>query len=382
MNTILFFSSASRHSCRKRVAGVQRFFTDTDAHVQIVEGNYQQVDVCKLLDFWQPVGCIAECGSDTDNFKPSSFGRVPTVYLDKDPDATDGVRFSVSADLAGSAHLAAKELLSLDLPHYGFVGFKLPFFWSRQRETAFRAAIELNGKPCHVFQPPPGATDLVRLIALRDWLKALPKPCGLFAAFDGTAEEVLAACRQEEIAVPTELVVLGVDNNEEICEATQPTLSSICPDFEEAGFLCGELLARQLANPKAPPESRTFGLLGVIRRQSTNLRGKTDPKVTHALEFIRRHACEGIKVADVARSMGCSKRTAEMRFSRLLKRTIADEIRSVRLDRVFALLRKPNQAIAGIANLCGYESDSTLRYAFKAHTGLSMREWRQQQGYA
>ena len=34
------------------------------------------------------------------------------------------------------------------------------------------------------------------------------------------------------------------------------------------------------------------------------------------------------------------------------------------------------QAIDGIANLCGYDSDSTLRYAFKAKTGLSMREWR------
>ena len=45
-----------------------------------------------------------------------------------------------------------------------------------------------------------------------------------------------------------------------------------------------------------------------------------------------------------------------------------------------AMLRNPRQAIDGIANLCGYDSDSTLRYAFKAKTGMSMREWRRKEG--
>ena len=48
----------------------------------------------------------------------------------------------------------------------------------------------------------------------------------------------------------------------------------------------------------------------------------------------------------------------------------------------FAMLRNPRQAIEGIANLCGYDSDSTLRYAFKAKTGMSMREWRKREGIA
>ena len=30
----------------------------------------------------------------------------------------------------------------------------------------------------------------------------------------------------------------------------------------------------------------------------------------------------------------------------------------------------------------GYDSDSTLRYAFKAKTGMSMREWRKKEGIA
>ena len=105
----------------------------------------------------------------------------------------------------------------------------------------------------------------------------------------------------------------------------------------------------------------------------------TDSKVLAAVEYIRTHAADGIGVDDVAKQMGCSRRTAEMRFASLTGHTIQTEIRNVRMATAFAMLRNPRQAIDGIAHLCGYDSDSTLRYAFKAKTGLSMREWRKRQ---
>jgi len=380
MKTILFLSSASRRSCRTRVAGVQRYFGPADVQVQVVACSHRTIDVRKVVDLWKPAGCIAECGG-RNPFPPEDFGRVPTVYLDRDPAQAGRGLFTVSADLAGSATLAAKELLSLGLPNYAFVGFRLPLFWSKVSERAFREAVEMTGHACQAFDGP-GEPDLRRLSSLRRWLKALPKPCGLFAASDGTAAEVLVACRQEGVAVPEEIAVLGIGNNEEICKQAKPSLSSICPDFEEAGYLCGELLDLQLRNPKAKPESRTFPPLGVVRRKSTLRLRKADTRVTDAVEFIRQNACSAIRVDDVARAMGCSRRTAEIRFSALMRHTIADEIRSVRLARAFALLRKPNQAIDSIAHLCGYDSDSTLRYSIKALTGLSMREWRKREGIA
>ena len=202
----------------------------------------------------------------------------------------------------------------------------------------------------------------------------------ILAAFDGTAEEVLAACSHENIRVPEDFAVMGIDNNEEICENTKPSLSSICPDFEKAGFLCGELLDKQLRDPKAKGENRTFGILGVVKRKSTTVFKHTDAKVTAAVEYIRLHATDGICVEDVVKQMGCSRRTAETRFASLTGHTIQTEIRNVRMATAFAMLRNPRQAIDGIAHLCGYDSDSTLRYAFKAKTGMSMREWRRKEG--
>ena len=378
MKTVLFFASATRHSCRKRVAGVQRYFANSDIQIHVVEGNYKRIDVKKVIDFWQPIGCIAECGSNKDEFNPDLFGNIPTVYLDRDPSLSGKIRFSVNADLKSSAQIAAKELLSLDFNDYAFVGFQMPLFWTKAREKAFREAIELNGRRCHVFDGS-AKKGIKRLLSFRKWLRALPKPCGILAAFDGTAEEVLTACTQENIRVPEDFAVLGIDNNEEICDNTKPTLSSICPDFEKAGFLCGELLAKQLRDPKAKGETRTFDILGVVKRQSTTIFKHTNTKVAAAVEYIRRHAADGILVDDVVRQMGCSRRTAEMSFSKLTGHTIQSEIRNVRMAMAFAMLRNPRRNIAGIAHLCGYDSDSTLRYAFKAKTGMSMREWRKKE---
>lgn len=377
MKNILFFASATRQSCNKRIAGVRRYFAKTDYQVQVIEGNNQKINVAKIIRFWEPVGCIAECGSDKDSLTPKAFGDIPVVFLDKDPTKKTGIRFSVDADLDGSAVLAAKELLSLDLPSYAFVGFRKPLFWSKARERAFAEAIRLNGRPCHVFADS-ADNGLRRTMALRKWLRGLPKPCGIFAAYDATAEETLNACQLEGLAVPDDIAILGVDNIEDICEQTTPTLSSICPDFEKAGFLCGELLALQLHHPETAPKSLTFGLQGVVRRRSTMRTGDGDQKVTDALELIRQKACGYLSVDDVAAAMECSRRTAEMRFQKFTHHTIAEEIREVRLAKVFALLRQPDVAINSLANICGYESDSTLRYAFKAKTGISMREWRRQ----
>jgi LacI family transcriptional regulator len=360
---------------------VQRYFSNSDIQVQVVESNYHHINVKKVIDFWNPIGCIAECGSDMNEFRPEIFGKLPTVYLDRDPSLKGMIRFSVNADLKSSAEIAAKELLALDFDDYAFVGFQLPLFWTKEREKAFCEAIKLNGRKCHVFDRTE-KPDIRRLEALRKWLKALPKPCGILAAYDGTAEEILAACSQENIRVPEDVAVMGIDNNEEICENTKPTLSSICPDFENAGFICGELLDLQLRDPKAKGENRKFGILGVVKRRSTTVFKHTDAKVTAAVEYIRMHASDGIGVNDVVAQMGCSRRTAEVRFASLMGHTIQTEIRNVRMATAFAMLRNPRQAIERIANLCGYDSDSTLRYAFKAKTGMSMREWRKKEGIA
>ena len=101
-----------------------------------------------------------------------------------------------------------------------------------------------------------------------------------------------------------------------------------------------------------------------------------DASIVKALELIRRESVNGLDVSAVVDAMGCSRRTAEMRFKSALGHTILDEIREERLNAAMDLLSRPGQAIEPIANLCGWDSPVTLKRLFKARTGQTMREWR------
>lgn len=377
MKTVLFFVSATRHSCRKRLNGAFRFFKGTNYRIQIVERMYEPVPVKRILDFWKPAGCIAECGSGADELRPSAFGRIPVVYIDLDPEAAKSVRYFVHSDSRAVGELAARELLKLGLDNFGFVGFTRPFFWQVERASAFAEAVKINGKSHWAFHDRSAGDRVKRATQLRRWLSGIPKPCAIFTSMDPVSEEVVGICRNLKLSVPGEVMVLGVDNDEEICEHSRPTLSSIGQDFERAGYLAAELLAARLKNPRLGRQERVFGTSGVVHRQSTNHYSRRDARVMGVLDFIRQHACEGISVSDAVSFMGCSRRLAELRYREVTGGTIKGAIDLARLERAKALLRAGGESIAEIAARCGYGEVSTLRKAFRKAVGVSMRIWRQ-----
>ena len=114
----------------------------------------------------------------------------------------------------------------------------------------------------------------------------------------------------------------------------------------------------------------------VTRRMSTRRFAKSDRRVSRAIEYIRRTACEGISVDMVAAVMGLARRQAEIVFRRQAGHTIYDEIVNVRLENVESLLHNPRQSIEAIAPQCGWPTSAGLRKVFSARYGMSMREWR------
>ena len=86
MNTILFFHTSQRQAWRKELAGAYRFARVRNWRVQVVEPSAKPPDVPALIEFWNPVGCIAECsGMPSAYFDVASFGDVPVVFLGRDP---------------------------------------------------------------------------------------------------------------------------------------------------------------------------------------------------------------------------------------------------------------------------------------------------------
>ena len=376
METILFFISSTRHTCGNRLEGIHRYARGRDWHVQVVERAFHKVNVKRQLDFWQPVGVIAECGSGASELNAEAFGAVPTVYFDADR-AVHGPGCYVALDSAKVGALAAEHLLSLDLPHYAFAAFRMPLFWARERCEAFVEAVQRSrGCGVSVFDPGREQVPDVRQQALEEWVRSLPRPCGVFAANDYVGEEIANICARMGISVPGDIAILGVDDDEQICENTMPTLSSIAPDFAHGGYLAAEMLGRLIDGDGPRKTLLRYEPVSVVVRQSTRHVASSCERIADAVEMIRRRACEGISAKDVASYIGIPRRTAEMQFRAATGRSIHQEIDEVRFAKVFALLKNPRQTLDAIPDLCGFSTCVALRKAFKLRTGLSMREWR------
>ena len=380
MDTILYFQSPSKTSAPDKIAGVRRHADVADWHVQVVDGAPSTKAFTRLVEFWHPIGIIFECGGGYQEIPTDLFTGLPTVYLDRNPRTLPTDASCVSHDSVATGQLAAKELLVTGHPHFAFVPYPQPRFWSDDRERGFRDALTLNGLACEIFDGIEHDTlQSVRWQkTLRRWIERLPKPCGIFAANDAVAAEVLIAAAQTGFDIPREIAVCGVDNFAPICEHTVPTLTSVQPNFLMAGELAARTLDEIVQGTRRQATRLTFGPASIVRRASTRICRRDDPEATAALELIRRRACEGLSSADVVATFKCSRRMAEIRFRQIAGRSILDEIQAVRLDKAKELLKDSSLDISAIANFCGFKASNALWKFFRQETKLSPTEWRKQ----
>ena len=237
VNILLYFHPPGSTSWDQVVDGVKDIAAKVDWHVQEVNVHPTHSHLDKLRRFWNPIGAIVDAGAGVNKLSAEYLKSFPFVFIDHDPATLPRNAFSVCHDSAATAILAARELLSTGFSHFAYVAFRERRFWDSEREAAFRQAVELNGRHCSVFRPARAsrADSVGYLRKLRTFIASLPRPCGIFAANDRTAEDVLTVARMLELDIPYDLSVIGVDNYANVCENTVPKLTSVEPDFRRAG---------------------------------------------------------------------------------------------------------------------------------------------------
>ena len=270
-------------------------------------------------------------------------------------------------DSAAVGRLAAQNMLELNLPHYAFVPYAPKREWSEIRGQAFLSAIAKARRPAFEFK----GGDL------RRWLMSLPKPCGIFAANDPVAQHVVAMAQNENIRIPEDVAVLGVDNDEIYCEGIMPGISSIETDMDKVGYNLGSFLSETIAATKLKQSVRLYAPSRVVERGSTRIFQAKEPGVAEAIDFIRRHACTAnIGILDIMAQMKCSRREATQRFKRATGHTILEEIHDVRIHRMRELLETTTMKISTIIGACGYISEAFPKRLFLKRTGMTMRSYR------
>lgn len=350
--------------------------------LHILEGRQGEQKLIRMKE-WGCTGIIGRLYTP-DLMKAALRADVPVIIMDPAPDLLNpGQPFAnhsvVRSDTAAVGRMAARYFLERKYSHFAYVGEVHGLAWSQTRGEAFSETVRAAGFDCSLYsglsraEQEDAGLERDRLCA---WLRDLPKPAALLAAMDNRGRQVMDACAWADIAVPRDVAVLSVDNDEDLCETTTPPMSSILLDAEQASYEAAHHLDQLMRRATRKQRVIVYGPAHVVSRRSTESTQIGDVVVVHALEFIALNACSGIGVPDVVRHIRASRRLAEIRFRKELGHTILDEIQRVRLERVCMLLRETNMQISEITRTCGFDSESHVSIIFRRRFGRTMRDFR------
>jgi len=287
------------------------------------------------------------------------------------------------------AHLAAEHLLERGFRLFAYCGFTGANY-SIRRLKYFPARVREAGYDCHVYPPSEASVvdesgNLQKEVEqhgilyeddVAEWIRSLPKPIGIMACNDIRGQQVLNACRAIGVAVPDEVAVVGVDNDEVLCELSDPPLSSVAPDTWRIGFEAAALLDRMMRN-EAPPRRKTFiAPKGVVTRQSTDVTAIEDREIARAVRMIRERACDGLSVEGILDEIPMSRSTLDRRFREALGRSPKAEIMRVRMERVKQLLLETDFSLAEIARRTGFRHTEYFSTIFKRKVGVTPGRYR------
>jgi len=321
------------------------------------------------LQNWKGHGIIARIENESIS-KAILATKLPAV------DVSFGLEHSpfprVVTDSLETTRLAAEHLLERGLRNFGYCGDNR-YHWSRIRSELFVSHIRRAGYHCAVFagemNSGAGARGQLELEAIADWLRKLPKPIGIMACYDVRGQQVIEACRALGIEVPDQVAVIGVHNDDLLCDLCDPPLSSVIPNARRAGYEAAGMLERMMQRLLIAP-------VGIAARQSTDVAAVNDPQLARAVRFIREHACEGITVEDVLRAVPMSRSVLERRFKQVLARTPLDQILRVKIERAKGLLTTTDLSLALIAERAGFEHVEYFSVVFKRVVGETPGSYR------
>jgi LacI family transcriptional regulator len=280
--------------------------------------------------------------------------------------------------------MAAEYFIGKNFRNFAFFGYQ-NIFWSQTRGRSFSQSLAKEGFKAHILEQTGLESMNTRSkksgrFALGEWLKSLPKPLALMACNDDRALDVCDACKAVGLHIPHEVAILGVDNDDLICELANPPLSSIAVNNERAGFEAAELLDKLISGKISDRKQITAIPTHIVTRQSTDLFAVTDPEVVKALLYVQQHSTEDIHVDDVVEAVPLSRRVLESRFRKTVGRSILSEIRRARVEQVVQMLVETNMPIAEIARNLSYSGIEHIARYFRREKGMSLIEYRRQFG--
>jgi LacI family transcriptional regulator len=278
------------------------------------------------------------------------------------------------------AQMAADHFLTRGFRNFAYCGYIANPIngWSQEREHAFTRCLKARGHSCNVYRDHFKTSRHwgAEQRSIGEWLLSLPKPVALMAANDTRGQQVLETCRVFGLIVPEQVAVMGVNNDEMLCQLSSPPLTSIVQGTEKMGYEAAALLDQMMRGEKPRRQRFTVNPVKVVTRYSTDLLAVPDNLVSRAMMFVSANALKGIKVSDVTHALATSRSGLEARFYKVLGFSIHAAIRRTQMDRVRSLISDSTTPLKQIAASTGFRSVQHMTTLFKKSFALSPAKYR------
>ena len=305
---------------------------------------------------------------------------VVDVFCEK-PIASFG---AADQDAVAVGQMAARHFLEHRFTKFAFCGYDGRSY-SDQRYNAFRRMLELNHfQSLRYKSPQSDLKDFDESVIMRErfempyakkrlakWVASLPKPIGVFCAHDMRAWQLCEICKQLGIKVPDEVAILGVDNDELVCQFTSPGISSIDQNAVGIGYAAANTLRQMMSEPGSVPAPAKVKPAVLFERGSTATYPLEPKWLSDSLVFIRSHISSQISALDVYRHIGKSHTIVNNAFRKKLGTTVQREIARMRLLEAKRLVVSTDMPFCSIATKCGFASLQYFSSSFVREYALS-----------
>jgi LacI family transcriptional regulator len=359
-----------------RFSGIARFARENGWFLTIEDRHCPPAD-------WEGDGVLVMLSSENEALAEAvqRYRRRKIPVVDMKLARPDISLPRVTGDSAAMGRLAAEHFSERAFTNLAWYSSK----WSPVQEERFGAFVENSKRATPdkwVWSDTGKATGGLgdgRLRWLEGKLKKAAKPLGVFCYSDYDATCVLNACLAAGLSVPEDVAILGVDDNEIICENQPVPLSSIRHDHGRVGYEAAALLQRLMKGGKAPSKPQLIAPVGITTRRSTDIIAAKDPILRDALAFIAENFMRPMSASKIAKAVGTSRIRLDKAFAAELGRSPGAEVMRRRLAKARYLLTDTDTKVIAIASQTGFCNAPYLIRSFKKVFGASPSVWRRRE---
>ena len=381
MAKILLLTDFSSGYSRSLLKGIVKYskefgpwvFYRMPLYYRMLNGDKGVVEWAKR---WKADAIIAQLQDvDVQELKDSGIPIIVQNYKDRKEDV-----YNLTGDYFNTGVMAADFYLRRGYRNFAFYG-SMDTVWSRERADGFKAKIEEHDFKLFTFNSNPEKEPWsFNPTLLGEWLISLPKPVALFACDDHFALQIAEACKICNIDVPQDVAVLGVDNDQLICNISDPPLSSIVLDVENGGYQAAKLLHQLINNEVNECRDIVINPVRIEYRESTEKYAVADRHIQTILKYIEENYADPISVNDLIRLVPLSRRVLEKKFKCETGISIYQYIQEFRIEQFSNLLISSNKPLSEVSVLAGFDDYKNVFRIFRKYKKLTPAQFRKRYG--